>query len=279
MQKKDRDDDMKTGSSLIQEVNACKPDMGKAAFWWLGQLGYILKIGKKIIYLDAFLADHPDRRIPPLLRPEQVTNADYIFGSHDHIDHIDREVWHQLSLSSPFAQFIVPGLLIPSLAKDLEIPEERFIGLEDKKTISLSEDLCISGIAAAHEFLDQDQQTGAYPYLGCVIEGNGCKVYHAGDTCIYEGLYGRLREFGKIDVMFLPINGRDGKRYRGNTIGNMTYQEAVDLAGTLKPGLVVPAHYEMFENNQEDPLLFADYISAKYPDVRYWIGGHGEIVW
>ena len=97
--------------------------------------------------------------------------------------------------------------------------------------------------------------------------------------CIYEGLYGRLREFGKIDVMFLPINGRDGKRYRGNTIGNMTYQEAVDLAGTLKPGLVVPAHYEMFENNQEDPLLFADYISAKYPDVRYWIGGHGEIVW
>lgn len=270
---------MKTGSALIQEVNTCKTDEGTAAFWWLGQLGFILKLGDKTIYLDAFLANHPARRIPPLLKPEEVTNADYIFGSHDHIDHIDREVWHQMSISSPSAKFIVPDLLLPSLAKELAIPEERFIGLDDGKVISLEEGITISGVAAAHEFLDQDQKTGAYPYLGCVIEGNGCKIYHAGDTCVYEGMYDRLRKFGKIDVMFLPINGRDGRRYKENTIGNMTYQEAVDLAGTMEPKLVVPSHYEMFEGNQEDPQLFADYISVKYPKIKYWIGKHGEIVW
>lgn len=269
---------MKTGADLVNEINTCIPGDKTIAFWWLGQLGFAVKIGRKTLYLDPFLSEHPDRKIPPLLKPQEVTNADYIFGSHDHLDHIDREVWHQLSVSSPAAKFIVPKLLIPSLSHDLQIKENRFIGLDDGITMNLTHNIRISGIASAHEFLDRDADTGAYPYLGCVIEGNGCILYHAGDTCIYEGLYHKLRKFGKIDVMYLPINGRDGRRYRENTIGNMTYQEAVDLAGILKPNLVVPAHYEMFDNNKEDPTLFADYIEAKYAGIPYWIGEHGKKV-
>jgi L-ascorbate metabolism protein UlaG (beta-lactamase superfamily) len=134
----------------------------------------------------------------------------------------------------------------------------------------------ITAIAAAHEFLDKDPETGSYPYLGYIVEANGCIMYHSGDTCIYEGMQTKLSRFGTFDVMFFPINGRDARRYLANCIGNMTYQEAVDLAGFLKPRLAVPGHYEMFDFNSEDPTLFADYISAKYPDVKYWIGGHGE---
>jgi L-ascorbate 6-phosphate lactonase len=93
-----------------------------------------------------------------------------------------------------------------------------------------------------------------------------------------KGLRERLKKRDKIDVMFIPINGRDAKRYRKNCIGNMTYQEAVDLAGSIKPGLVVPAHYEMFTFNSEDPLLFTDYLEIKYPGIEYWIGSHGDMV-
>ncbi|MDO8685599.1 MAG: MBL fold metallo-hydrolase, partial [Clostridiales bacterium] len=169
-------------------------------------------------------------------------------------------------------------ILINSLCNDLEIPEHRFIGLDDGISVTAGNVLKITGIAAAHEFLDRDADTGCYPYLGYIIESNGCVIYHSGDTCIYEGLLTKLKKWNSIDVMFIPINGRDGKRYRGNCIGNMTYQEAVDLAGLVKPGLVVPSHYEMFNSNSEDPLLFADYISAKYPGIEYWIGDHGEMV-
>lgn len=269
---------MKKNIDLINEINRCMLNTGETAFWWLGQLGFVVKLGDTILYLDPFLSEHPDRKIPPLLKPQEVTNADYIIGSHDHLDHIDREVWYQLSLSSPTAKFVVPKLLIPSLSSDLEIPKDRFIGLDDGCSLNLSDTIKISGIAAAHEFLDRDADTGAYPYLGCVLEGNGCIIYHSGDTCIYEGLLSRLRKFGKIDVMFLPINGRDAKRYCSNTIGNMTYQEAVDLAGTLKPNLVVPSHFDMFDNNGEDPSLFADYMNVKFSEIPYWIGKHGEKV-
>jgi len=78
--------------------------------------------------------------------------------------------------------------------------------------------------------------------------------------------------------MFVPINGRDAVRLSSNTIGNMTYQEAVDLAGALQARLVVPAHYGMFAHNSEDPQLFADYLTVKYPDRHCWIGEPGEAV-
>lgn len=268
---------MRKGIELINEIDECILEKGKMSFWWLGQSGFVVKLGELVIYLDVFLSDHPKRNIPTLLKPEEIVNADFIFGSHDHTDHIDRKVWHKLSLSSPNAKFVVPSLLIKSLSADLDIPESRFIGIDDGVTV-LNQNLKITGIAAAHEFLDQDARSGNYPYLGFIIEGNGCVLYHAGDTCIYEGMYSKLRKWDKIDVMFIPINGRDAKRFIANCIGNMTYQEAVDLAGSIKPNLVVPSHYEMFTSNSEDPLLFVDYLNAKYPGIKCWIGNHGEMV-
>jgi len=268
---------MNSGIKLITDVNNCVLEKGDMAFWWLGQLGYVIKLGEVIIYLDAFLSTELDRNIPPLLKPEEITNADFIMGTHDHVDHIDRSVWHQLSLSSPKAKFVVPKLFINDLSQDLNIPKDRFIGLDDGISIS-EKGLKMTGIPAAHEFLDQDTDSGSYPYLGYVIEGNGCTMYHSGDTCIYEGMYSKLRKWNKLDVMFLPINGRDAKRYSENLIGNMTYQEAVDLAGSITPRLVVPGHYEMFTGNDEDPSLFADYIDAKYSGINCWIGNHGDMV-
>nr|WP_288825446.1 MBL fold metallo-hydrolase [uncultured Clostridium sp.] len=268
----------KSGKDLIAEMNETVPEKGQAAFWWLGQLGYALKLGDVTFYIDAFLSERPDRRIAPLFDPGEITNADYIIGTHDHSDHIDRNVWHQLSLSSPKAAFLVPEKLIPSLSTELQIDESRFLGLNDGKTLILKRGIQATGAASAHEFLDQDPVTGQYPYTGVVLEGMGVRLYHSGDTCIYEGLYSKLRSFGDMDVMFLPINGRDGERYRSNIIGNMTYQEAVDLAGAIKPGLAVPGHYEMFSGNQEDPDRFEDYITVKYPGLSYWLGRHGERV-
>jgi L-ascorbate metabolism protein UlaG (beta-lactamase superfamily) len=63
----------------------------------------------------------------------------------------------------------------------------------------------------------------------------------------------KLQDFGPIDAALLPINGRDGARYRRNCIGNMTFQEAADLAGELHPRLVIPGHWDMFADNPGDP--------------------------
>ncbi len=73
---------MKEGKELIHEINESASAFGEAAIWWLGQMGFAVKLAVRTFYLDAFLSQHSNRRIPSLLNPEEVTNADYFFGSH-----------------------------------------------------------------------------------------------------------------------------------------------------------------------------------------------------
>lgn len=133
----------------------------------------------------------------------------------------------------------------------------------------------MTAVKAKHEFFDEGPD--GFPFLGYLIHGDGLTLYHSGDTLIYEGLLTTLRR-RRLDVAFLPINGRDAERYRSGCIGNMTYQEAVDLAGELQVGLAVPAHWDMFASNSKDPAKFTEYLAVKYPAVRSWVGKAGERV-
>jgi L-ascorbate metabolism protein UlaG (beta-lactamase superfamily) len=58
----------------------------------------------------------------------------------------------------------------------------------------------------------------------------------------------------------------------------MTYQEAADLAGAMRPGAVIPAHYEMFAANSADVNDFVEYVRVKYPAQRVVAPRHGERV-
>ncbi|MBV9469579.1 MAG: MBL fold metallo-hydrolase [Abitibacteriaceae bacterium] len=265
-----------TGDQLIAAVNNCQLLEGECAFWWLGQHGVILKLGSVVCYIDAFLSPIEGRQVPPLLRPEQVTNATLFLGSHDHADHIDRAAWPGLATASPSALFIVPELKRQQLADEVGLAEARLRGVDHGLAVEIA-GVKITGVPAAHEFLDRDELTGLHPYVGFVLEGNGCTIYHAGDTCIYEGMQTLLRQW-RFDLAFLPINGRDARRLASGCIGNMTYQEAVDLAGTMRPGLSVPTHFEMFATNSENPQLFVDYMKVKYPGLATHIPQHGECV-
>jgi len=265
---------MITGKALIDDVNAAVVPYGKCAFWWLGQHGFIIKLGNVVLYIDAYLSPNEARTVPPLLKPAEVTNADAIIGTHDHGDHIDRPMWPEIAQASPESILITPLYVRDSVVMDLGLQAERVIGLDDGLSITVG-DVKITAVPAAHELLVIDPVTGYHEFLGVVIEGNGFCLYHAGDTTIYEGMQARLRQW-KVDLAFLPINGRDAKRLKSGCIGNMTYQEAVDLAGTIRPGLTIPTHFEMFEGNSENPQLFIDYIEVKYPDLKAQIPVHGS---
>lgn len=265
------------GALLAADVAACRPGRGQCAFWWLGQQSFIVKLGDTAIALDPYLSPSPRRRTPPLLTPDELAGAvRLVAASHDHADHLDRGVWPALAQAAPGLRFLLPELLRPRVAAELAIPSERLLGLDDEGALEF-EGLHISAVAAAHELLDPDPATGRYPCLGYLLAGHGCCLYHAGDTCLYEGLQAKLRRF-RPRLAFLPINGRDARRLRRGCIGNLTYQEAADLAGALRPALTVPAHWDMFADNAEDPALFADYMAVKYPGLAVHVPCPGECV-
>lgn len=264
-------------SKLIAAIQQASPADDELMIWGLGQQGFAVRIGARILWLDPFLSEFPGRLIPPPIRPEEVVCGDLIFGSHDHADHIDRGAWPALAKASA-AKFVIPALFAERLPGELGIPRERFVAIDDGQTVTVN-GVRITGVAAAHERLNPDSATGQYPCLGFLIQVGSFCLFHAGDTCVYEGLLTKLKRV-RPDVMFLPINGRDAQRLAMGCIGNMTYQEAVDLAGETGTGLAIPAHYDMFEGNCADPQLFMDYLRIKYPAVAGHICPVGErVIW
>lgn len=256
---------MLQGEALFHDAQTCNDP---AAFWWLGQHSFLVKLGPMRLLIDPFLTEMEERNVPPLFAPEDAAGTiDLVLCTHDHLDHIDPAAIPGL-VAHTAAHFVAPRAHAERM-RSLNVPDDRLILLDDEESVA-SDDLTIHAVKAAHESFDQTAD-GFFPFLGYVIEGASKTIYHAGDTVWWEGLQARLAQW-TLDVAMVPINGRDAERYADDILGNMTYQEAVDLLGGLDVGLSVPTHYDMFDFNGEDPDLFASYMRVKYPDHRVWIG-------
>ncbi|MBQ4226768.1 MAG: MBL fold metallo-hydrolase [Clostridia bacterium] len=249
-------------NALVEQAQKAHVPYGEARVWWLSQMGLLIKLGETLLCVDYYASDDPARTVPPPIPVREVAGIDVFLGTHDHSDHIDHPSWALWAKTCPDARFVFPAVHRSAVLADGVKPQNCF-GLNDGQSVRLG-NVTIRALAAAHEFLDRDEQSGLYPCLQYVIEGNGVRLYHAGDTLRYEGMLPKLCGFGPIDLALLPINGRDAERYRRNCIGNMTFQEAADLAGELQMRAVIAGHWDLFANNSADPAQFRDYLQAKY---------------
>ena len=98
---------------------------------------------------------------------------------------------------------------------------------------------------AAHESVEPQ-------FLGYIIYTAGKRIYHSGDTILYDGMTERIAAF-KPHLALLPINGAKPER---RVAGNLNGQEAAKLAHDAGVECVVPCHYEMFEFNTASPDFF-----------------------
>ena len=247
---------------IISQLHSLELAYGQIALCRLGQHSFLVKLGKTLVGIDLYLRHNPARLIPVEIPAEEMEGISLYLGSHDHSDHIDRVALPAMAAASPEAKLAIPAAVADSVT---EFPADRILPVDAGDTLTIG-DIKISVLASAHEFLEQDAQ-GHYCNLGFVLSGNGVTLYHSGDCCRYETLQTQLAKF-KCDIMLLPINGRDAVRYKNNIIGNMTYQEAADLAGELNVPLTIPCHYDMFACNTADPELFTDYMACKYPALK-----------
>lgn len=248
----------------MQAIIDTKVENGTVAMWWLGQMGLIVKSASTMIVIDYYATPMSTRQVAPPIPADELTGVDAFLGTHNHIDHIDHPAWRIWANTNPEAKFVFPRAHKRSISND-QIPDSNTVGLNAGESVQIG-DMTIHAIAASHEFLDQDKETGLFPHLQYIIECNGIRIHHAGDTVRYEGMMPSIKAFGTIDVELIPINGRDARRLRRNCIGNMTYQEAADLAGDVEPKLVIPGHWDMFADNSADPTLFKEYIETKYKE-------------
>ena len=244
------------GQALLDDINAAQPASGEVCIWWLGQSGYALKTASELVYIDLYLSEHLTKKYAATEKPHirmteaplhggEITNASWIFASHKHSDHFDPETLPDMFAASPDSRLILPAALIDH-AVGLGLNRERLIPTRGDEMFTVGQ-MTIHSLPSAHPTFEFTEANG-YPFLGYGIEVDGLRLYHSGDTLVYNGLAERLRAFAP-DLLFLPINGTDARRDALKVPPNMNAAEAIALAKVVGSSTVVPHHYDMFTFN------------------------------
>ena len=191
---------------------------------WLGHDSFRLD-GSSVVYIDPWKLS---AGAPP---------ADLILITHDHFDH--------LSLPD-IAHLTAPGTILVG-------PEAVTAQVEGVETVTVSagETVTVRGVrvtAVAAYNLDKFRRPGEVYHpraaggLGYVVELDGRRIYHAGDTDATPEMAAV-----RCDVALLPVSGTFV----------MSAEEAATACLTLSAAAVVPMHYGDIVGSVADATRFA----------------------
>jgi L-ascorbate metabolism protein UlaG (beta-lactamase superfamily) len=253
--------------AFLADVKYHQQDKSTVGLWWLGQSGYLIHYNKTNLLIDPYLSDsltkkYADTRKPHVrmselvVRPEKLDFIDIVTSSHNHTDHLDGDTLMPLLNVNPGIKMIIPEANRRFVTERINMPQDFPFGLNDGEQIKLGE-VTFHGIPAAHNELERDEQ-GQCKYMGYVIEIGGKKIYHSGDTLLFDGMADLLAPY-QIDLALLPINGNDPAR---GVAGNLSIDEAIHLGLAIGAKLTIPCHYDMFTFNTANPGEFAEKARA-----------------
>lgn len=192
---------------------------------WLGHAAVKIK-GSKTIFIDPFLTENPAASASL----EDITEADVVIVTHDHGDHLG----DSFSICKKTGATLVSQHEIAVAAQAEGIKAE---GMNIGGTVR-TQGVTIH-MVVAHHTAEKGDPTGV------VVELDGKKIYHAGDTGLTYDMK-LIAEFFKPHLSFIPI----GDKY---TMGIPSAVKAVEFTQTEK---VIPIHYGTFPLIETDPQEF-----------------------
>lgn len=214
---------------------------------WIGHSALKLE-GSKTVFIDPFITGNPAATFDL----GSVKAADVVVVTHDHGDH----------LGDGFAICKKTGATLVAIYEIAEVGAKQGIkaeGMNIGGTVTVN-GVSVSLVPALHTANLGGTATGA------VVEMDGKKVYHSGDT----GLTMEMILIGEMytpDIAFLPIDGRFN-------MGPRLAAKAVEL---LKVPRVVPIHYNTFPLVESSPEKFKELVGGKSDVIIIKPGEYIEI--
>ncbi|HDZ36282.1 MAG TPA: metal-dependent hydrolase [Thermococcus sp.] len=197
---------------------------------FLGHAAFLIEGSKKIL-IDPFLTGNPKAAA----KPEEL-EADLILVTHAHGDHIGDAI----EIAKRTGAKIVAMYDIANYIGEQGNVE--VVGMNYGPTEI--DGVGIVQVPAWHS--SSDGKYGIGNACGYIIELDGVKIYHAGDTFVFKDMELFAELYGPIDVALLPIGGHF----------TMGVKEAAKAVEFLKPKKVVPMHYNTWPPIAADPEEF-----------------------
>ncbi|MGH9469810.1 MAG: MBL fold metallo-hydrolase [Terriglobia bacterium] len=186
--------------------------------------------GSKVIYTDPFKVEKKDK-------------ADVIVLSHDHFDHLSSEDLEKVCTAETR---IVASPLCKDGLKNVKAKQVTYIEPGQKAQVDSVE---IEAVPAynVNKFKSPGEpfHPKEKPGLGFIIQMDGTRVYHAGDS----DLIPEMKSI-KCDVALLPVSGTYV----------MTAEEAAQAAAAIHPRIAIPMHYGAIVGTEADAQKFKSLV-------------------
>lgn len=214
-------------------------DYGGITLERLSESGILLR-GTRTVYVDPFR-----------LEDYQVYSADIVLVTHGHEGHLSVD---DLRLVCRADTMIVSNESVVERLAGTDLPvadalpprgtfRGRGVDVEAVAAYMLEQKPRDgNGVAAETGRIDAPAHPFEAVGLGFVIEMDGVRVYHAGDT----GLIPEMRLIKDVDIAVLPVAGWSV----------MSPDEAAEAVKRLRPAIAVPVHYGHSWGSAEDAYLF-----------------------
>ncbi len=190
---------------------------------WLGHASFQIK-NKLVIYID------------PYDIPESLEKADIVFVTHEHYDHCSPS-----DIKKVFKENTAIVATEDCISK---LKEFKVFPVVPNKSYEIK-GIRFSTIPAYN--IDKPFHTRASNWVGYIIEVDGVRIFHAGDTDATP----EIKSLKDIDIALLPVGGTY----------TMNYKEAAEAVNTFKPKIAIPMHYGKIVGSVEDAEKFKELVS------------------
>jgi len=189
---------------------------------WLGHDGFRID-GDKIVYFDPY-------QISP------GAKADLILVTHEHFDHCS---------PGDIAKIQKPETIIVTEKDSAKKLKGNVKVVRPGQTIDADE-IKIEAVPAYNT--DKAFHPKENGWLGFIVEIEGVRIYHAGDTDFIP----EMNQF-EVDIALLPVSGTYV----------MTALEAIEAALAIRPKLAIPMHYGAIVGGEQDAKDFKVALEGK----------------